>query len=264
MSTREASVAGAFYPKQEKELRQMLAGFFKGLTAEEKSGCVVSPHAGYVYSGRTAALAFNALRDSDCFVVLSPNHTGYGDPISISAADRWKTPLGSVKVAKPERKKILGALGIKADDAAHVQEHSIEVQLPFLQYKFHDFRILPITIMEQRLQELVKLGNALAEFGEKISIIASSDFSHFMPLAAARQVDAAAIKKITALDIDGFHEMVHRQRLSICGSSAITALIQYCKKSGFKKGKLLGYDTSATASGDETSVVGYAAVKFEK
>lgn len=262
MATRQASVAGAFYPGQKEALCKQIEGFFAGLSKEEKSNCVVAPHAGYVYSGKTAAYSFNALQESKTFVILSPNHRGLGPAISVSDADAWQTPLGNVPVDTNLREKLIEKLGIETDDLAHVQEHSIEVQLPFLLFLFKRFSILPITLMEHRLPELAKLAKGLAELKGNFSLIASSDFSHFVQLQTAKEKDIAAIEKINKLDVEGFHKMVLEQRLSICGFAAIVAAMQYCKILGFKKGKLLHYNTSATASGDEASVVGYAAIGF--
>jgi len=262
MALREPVAAGSFYPKEKEELRQQLQEFFKGLPAQKKTNCIIAPHAGYVYSGRTAAFAFNALQESRCFAILGPNHTGFGPAISISDADEWETPLGRIKVDSALREKLLAGTGIEADDSAHVQEHSIEVQLPFLQFLFKESRILPITLMEHRLPELLKLAKAIASLGENISVIASSDFTHYEPKQAAEKKDGSAIKRIADLDVKGFHEMVLAQNMSICGFAPITALMQYAVEKRLKKGKLLHYDTSATASGDETAVVGYAAIGF--
>ncbi len=262
MATRQASVAGTFYPRQREKLLQQIEGLFKGLVKEEKSRCVVAPHAGYVYSGQTAAYTFNALQKSDCFVILSPNHSGLGEPISVSDADSWETPLGSLPIDKALRSKLLKKLGLQADDLAHIQEHSIEVQLPFLQFLFKKASILPITLMQHNLPKLLQLGKALASLKGSFSVIASSDFTHFEPLQTAKEKDTAAIEKILALDAQKFHEIVQQQRMSICGFAAITAAISYCKSTGLKKGKLLHYDTSATASGDNSNVVGYAAIGF--
>ncbi|MDP2973929.1 MAG: AmmeMemoRadiSam system protein B, partial [Candidatus Diapherotrites archaeon] len=154
-------------------------------------------------------------------------------------------------------------LGIEPDDLAQIQEHSIEVQLPFLQFLFKDFKILPITIMSQDLNELMQLGNALAELKEDFDIIASSDFSHFIPAETAKQRDMLAIEKIKQLDVEGFHKMVVQRNLSICGHAPITTLMQYCRQKSFKHGKLLRYDSSASTTGDATNVVAYAAIKFE-
>lgn len=261
LSSRTESVAGSFYPGKREALLKQLSGFFKGLPKEKKARCVIAPHAGYVYSGPTAAYSFNALQEAGSFVVLGPNHTGMGEVISVSGADEWETPLGRVQVDRKAREQLLKRLGIEADDVAHVQEHSIEVQIPFLQYLFKDFKILPITIMSQELDELIELGNRLAELKD-IGVIASSDFTHFEPLETAREKDAEAIEKIRKLDVNGFHRIVREKNLSICGHSPITALMQYCKQKGLKEGKLLKYDSSATASKDKMNVVGYAAISF--
>ncbi len=262
MSVRTATVAGAFYPAGKKQITEQLAAFLRGLPKEGKSSCVVAPHAGYEYSGATAAYSFNALRQAKCFVIVSPNHTGLGEAISVSAADEWETPLGRVGVDTGLRGKLLQKLAIEADDIAHVQEHSIEVQLPFLQFLFKRFTILPITLMTQDLEEITALGNALAELKGDNSVIASSDFTHFEPLQFAKEKDMQAIERIKQLDVEGFHKMVLERNLSICGHAPIAALMQYCKKRGFKEGKLLRYDTSASTTGEKSSVVGYAAIKF--
>lgn len=262
MATREAGAAGSFYPGQKEKLRQQLEQLFKGLPKEEKTECVIAPHAGYPYSGKTAAYSFNALQENKCFVILSPSHTGLGPEISVSDADEWATPIGSAPIDAKLRQRLLERLEIQADDLAHIEEHSIEVQLPFLQFLFKGGRILPITIAEHGLERLKELGKALSEIGGKFSVIASGDFTHHQQLQIAREKDFGAIKKIEAVDVEGFYNEVVDKQLSICGLSPITALMQYCKEKGFKRGKLLHYDTSASASGDEASVVGYAAIGF--
>jgi hypothetical protein len=265
MIVREAAVAGGFYPKEEAQLIKRLGSFFKGASKEKKSCCVIAPHAGYIYSGRIAACSFGALRKADTFMVLSPNHTGLGEMISVSDADFWETPLGRVAVDRGLRQVILEKLGIKADGVAHVQEHSCEVQIPFLQFLFPEAKVLPITLMAQELSALEKLGSVLFEAcgGKNIGVIASSDFSHFVEENEAKKKDLAAIRLIEKIDFAGFHSLVMRQNLSICGFSPITALLVFCKKKGLKKGRLLKYGTSATVTKDKSSVVGYAAIKFE-
>lgn len=262
MVTREATVAGAFYPGKKEKLTEQIEGFFKKMPKEKKTKCVVAPHAGYEYSGQTAAFSYNALKESKTFILLGPSHTGLGPNISISDAEEWTTPLGKLPVDAKLREKLVEKLGIETDDTAHIQEHSIEVQLPFLQFLFKGFSILPITIMEHRLQELTKLGKALAELPDNASIIASGDFTHHQPLETAKEKDLGAIEKVKELDTEGFYNEVVGKNLSICGLAPITVLMQYCKLKNFKEGKLFHYDTSATASGDSSSVVGYAAIGF--
>jgi len=262
MSTRTTSVAGSFYPREKAELCSMIDGLLKDLPEEQKTKCVVSPHAGYAYSGKTAAYSFNALQESKTFVILGTGHTGLGPAISVSDADDWETPLGNMQVDSALRQKLLEKLGIEADDLAHIEEHSIELQLPFLQSLFKGFKILPINLMEYRLPELKALGEALASLEEGFSLIASGDFTHHEPLEIAKEKDLNAIKKIEAMDVAGFYHEVTSKHLSICGFAPITAQMYYCKAKGFAKGRLFHYDTSATATGEEASVVGYAAIGF--
>ncbi|MDD5163535.1 MAG: AmmeMemoRadiSam system protein B [Candidatus ainarchaeum sp.] len=266
MNIREPAVKGIFYPAKKEALEKQLTDFFKKTgKSGKKSFAIIAPHAGYQYSGQTAAIAFSELQKAETIILLGPNHTGLGKQIAISEADYWETPLGKIRVDSELRKKLLQKLGIEADDSAHIQEHSIEVQLPFIQFLFPEAKILPICIMENRLEELKKLGNALAEIcsEKKSSIVASSDFSHFLPLENAMEKDLKAIEFIKKIDVEGFYKEVEEKNLSICGFCPITATMQYCRKKKLKKASLLKYDSSATATGDKSKVVGYAAIKFE-
>jgi AmmeMemoRadiSam system protein B len=262
MKTRGAAVAGAFYPSRKEELERQLKELLEGIPKQERTSCVVAPHAGYVYSGRTAAYSFKALKESKTFVLVGPSHTGLGEPISVSDADEWETPLGKVAVDTNFRTHLLEVLGIEMDDLAHIQEHSLEVQVPFLQAQFKGFKIVPITVMEHDFSELEKLGKAMAAIKGDFSVIASGDFTHHEPLEQAREKDLNAVKKIEAMDAKGFYQEVVSKSLSICGLAPITVLMHYAREKGLTKGKLLHYDTSATASGDEASVVGYASIGF--
>ncbi len=264
MASRETAVAGSFYPKEKKELLIQLKAFFKGIKPVGKSKCIIAPHAGYMYSGNIAAHSYNALEKSDTFVILSPNHTGIGADVSISDANFWETPLGKIEVDSGFRQKLLEKLGIESEDLAHIGEHSIEVQLPFIQFLFPKAKIVPITIMEHSLKALEELGKAIFETGNgKIGVVASSDFTHGLPEKEAREKDLEAVKLIEKMDISGFHSKILGERLTICGFAPIVAAMTFARESGLKSGKLLNYDNSASVTKDLNSVVGYAAIKFD-
>ncbi len=267
---RNAAFAGSFYPSDKKKLEEMINSYLskaqKTIAEKRKTHCIIAPHAGYIYSGQTAAYAFAALKKAKTFVIVSPNHTGNGKPISIFPAGTWETPLGKVKVNAELSEKIAKLLGTETDIEAHLGEHSIEVQLPFLQRLFgKEIEIVAITLATASLQELKEIGKAIATIakGEDLAVIASSDFTHFEPKENAEKKDLAAIKMIEKLSISTFFEAVMSKNLSICGFGAIIAAMSYCQEKGyFKGGKLLHYDSSATATHDTASVVGYAAIGF--
>ena len=262
---RQAEFAGTFYPKNREQLESALKKLFEGIPKSKKSQCVVAPHAGYPYSGKTAAVSFQALEKAKSFVVLGTGHTGLGSEISVSSANSWETPLGEMKVDSELRNSLLKVLGIQADELAHIGEHSCEVQIPFIQYLFPNAEILPIVVGTHKIDRLEALGNALAEAhkGKTVSVVASGDFSHFIPEEKAREKDLEAIGLIKKMDISGFHSLVTGKQLSICGLAPITAAMFFAKKLGLKKGRLLKYDTSASTTGDSDNVVGYAAIEFE-
>ncbi len=226
----------------------------------------MAPHAGYTYSGATAAVSFNSLKKAGTYLLIGPNHTALGDAVAVFPDGAWKTPLGEVKVNGSISKKIAEQVpGASLDRVAHLQEHSLEVQLPFLQVlNKKDFSVVPITLGTEDLDALKALGKALYEISqeEKIGVIASSDFTHFLTLEEAKEKDMEAIEFIKKLDLEGFEKLVREKNLSICGHTAISSIMEYCKLKGCSKGKLLKYDTSATASGDSLRVVGYAAIAF--
>lgn len=266
MKIRESAVAGQFYSGGKEELLSEVKELFSGVKGKGKAEAVIVPHAGYTYSGKIAALGFSALKRSGTYVILSPNHSGLGAAVSISNSDYWETPLGKVKVNKELAERIAAKIG-ELDELAHIGEHSIEVQLPLMQFLFgEEFEIVAITLGEHSLGELKKLGKVLAELSavEDFVVVASSDFTHFESEESAKEKDLKGIGFIKALDVEGFHSFVEGEKVSICGYCAITMLMEYCKEKGFSEVELLRYGSSAEASGDTGNVVGYAAIKFEK
>jgi AmmeMemoRadiSam system protein B len=227
-------------------------------------GAVV-PHAGYIYSGNTAAYVYSVLPRADTFVLLGPNHTGQGSPISVSS-ENWSTPLGEVG-SDLEFIKVLPKRIIDVDENAHKYEHSIEVQLPFLQHRFSDFKIVSICMGLQDEEIALDVGMEIAEavrkVNKKVVIIASSDFSHYKRDKVAREDDAYFINSILAMDIPGFYRKLYEREASVCGYGPISAMLTATKVLGAKKASLLKYSTSGDVSGDFDAVVGYAGIVVE-
>jgi hypothetical protein len=217
-----------------------------------------------------AASAFYELAQDgkpDTIVLLGPNHTGFGSGLSIMREGTWRTPLGDVKVDTELADAILHETHLlDVDEIAHRYEHSIEVQLPFLQFLYGgDFKIVPICFLMQDFQSAVEVGRALTEALEASNtlVIASSDMTHYEPAKAAAAKDQTALKAVIALDSKGFYETVEKLNITACGYAPITALLTYAN-GVCAKATLLNYRNSGDVSGDHSSVVGYAAVSFKK
>ncbi|MFZ2410942.1 MAG: MEMO1 family protein [Candidatus Methanoperedens sp.] len=263
---RAPAVSGQFYPRSKNDLEREISRCFEGVVPGEKAviGAVV-PHAGYIYSGNTAAYVYSVLPKADTFVFLGPNHTGYGSPVSVSG-ESWSTPLGDVG-SDSEFIRALPKRIIDLDETAHKYEHSIEVQLPFLQHRFRDFNIVPICMGMQDEETALDVGMELAEairkVKKKVVIIASSDFTHYKPDKVARENDAYYINSILEFDVPGFYRRLFERNASVCGYGAIAAMLTATKALGAKKATLLKYSTSGDTTGDLAAVVGYAGIIAE-
>ncbi len=263
---RAPAVSGQFYPRSKNDLNREISRCFEGVPRGEKPvlGAVV-PHAGYIYSGNTAAFVYSALPKADTFVLLGPNHTGYGSPVSVSG-ESWSTPLGEVG-SDSEFIKALPKRIIDLDETAHRYEHSIEVQLPFLQHRFRDFNIVPICMGMQDEETALDVGMELVEtmrkVKKKVVIIASSDFTHYKPDKVARENDAYYISSLLEFDITGFYRKLYERNASVCGYGPIAAMLTATKNLGAKKVTLLKYSTSGDTTGDVAAVVGYAGIVVE-
>ncbi len=232
---------------------------------------LVCPHAGYAYSGAVAANAYFSLAfdgKPQTIVILGPNHTGYGNPLSVMREGAWRTPLGDVQIDGEVADALVSEVGIlDFDEVAHRHEHSIEVQLPFLQYLYGSrFKFVPICFLMQDLESAAEIGGALAKVlaNKNAVVIASSDFTHYESQASVEKKDAAALKAVEELDERKFYQILEAQNVSACGYAPIAALITYAKASGAKKAEVLSHKTSGDTTGDKTSVVGYAAVTIGK
>ncbi len=271
---RSPAVAGMFYAATKEELTQQIKGCFEHklgpkekFSSENIVGAIV-PHAGYTFSGPVAAHVYKAIQDYDIdtFIIFGPNHTGLGSPISIMTEGEWLTPLGSVEINSDLADEIANnSKDSVADELAHLREHSIEVQLPFLQYIKKNFSFVPIAFMRQDLEVAKNLGEAIAAVckDKNVMIIASSDFTHYEPKDVAEKKDRKAIEHIINLDPDGFFEEVQENHLSICGYGPILTAMCTLEKLGLKKASLLKYATSGDVR-KMPDVVGYASIIFEK
>ncbi|MBW3016988.1 AmmeMemoRadiSam system protein B [Candidatus Woesearchaeota archaeon] len=274
-------VSGQFYANDFSKLSSQIEECFKkgpGMPSKRKTQqilAVIAPHAGYAYSGQTAAWAYKEIAESslpDTFVILGTAHSG--QPTSISFDD-WETPISIVKNDK-DFSNALHKKGIRHNDRYHVEEHSIEVQLPFLQIankdRLKDIKITPVLVNEtEGVAE--KIRNTARELNKKITIIVSADFTHYgpnygyVPFASnikdsLYKLDKAAISKIIKLDVEGFHDYLKKTQATICGAKPLTVMMEYLRLVGMKSAKFLDYKTSGDIVGDFTNAVGYAAIAF--
>jgi len=260
---RSPAVAGQFYPRNPEDLKHLLYEMFSGIALEELPalGCVV-PHAGYIYSGSVAAEVYARLPKRETYVILGPNHHGLGAPIAMSR-DTWKTPLGLVETDTELADALAGTI-IDQEESAHIHEHSIEVQLPFLQNRFTGFKILAIAMGMQDEETAVEVGSAIGKAAKDLkrdcTFIASSDFTHYEPRDVARKIDANLIEAILRMDVSELYSRVYKYDATACGYGPISAVITASKSMGASSGKLLRYATSGDVTGDYSQVVGYGAI----
>jgi AmmeMemoRadiSam system protein B len=266
---REAAVAGQFYPGWPAELRETI----KYMTSPDELRAdvigVVSPHAGYVYSGPVAGAVFSRIRFTDTFIIMGPNHRGMGKPFSIMTSGAWQTPLGEVRINRELAGAVLGASKyLEEDSLAHRYEHSLEVQVPFLQFFKPGVKIVPIVLAQAAPDVYEEIGRAAASAleasGEQAVIVASSDMTHYEPQEKARAKDEQAIEAILALDADELVKRIARHRISMCGYAPVVSLITAARQLGAVKAELVKYQTSGDSSGDYASVVGYAGIIISK
>jgi MEMO1 family protein len=264
---RRAAVAGQFYPANPETLRNELITLTQGKNPPEQPRgiALLVPHAGYMYSGRVAALTYTAARLAGRVVILCPNHTGVGETIAINDDGHWETPLGRVPVdALLGRAVLAGCREARVDWAAHSREHSLEVQLPFLQHLVGEVSLVPICVGTLELRTLLALGravaSAVAEDGGDILLIISSDMSHYVPAPVAAGQDHKAIERLVALDPEGLHRVVLGEDISMCGVAPAVAGLEAARRLGARQSRLVAYGHSGETTGDLRSVVGYAGV----
>ncbi|MGC8954955.1 MAG: AmmeMemoRadiSam system protein B [Fervidobacterium sp.] len=259
---RKPIVAGKFYPGTPIQLEKTCEAFI----GERKIGEILThpiglilPHAGYTYSGKTAgigirrAMEFGSPRN---IIILGPNHTGYGSPVSVWWEGSWHTPLGKVEINSEMASMLIDNELVFPDEMAHLYEHSIEVQLPLLQYAFGTFSIVPVCMMDQRLSTSLEVSRKIKNILEKYPdtlVIASSDFNHYDPHEVTVKKDELAIKKILENDLEGLLEVLKRHNVTMCGPGPVAVV-----RSLFTQAELVYHTTSAEFSQDYSYTVGYA------
>jgi len=264
---RPPAVAGRFYPNDPARLRAEIDSLVFLDTKGKKipaRACIV-PHAGYMYSGSVAGEVYGRIDIPKRVILLGPRHYPHGAPLAINSGDAWRTPLGMVTVDHLLAEKIVRAFPeLQEDDVAHSSEHSLEVQLPFLQQLVPSLSFVPIVIGPAHWSTLERLGFALATViakeSEPILLIASSDMNHYESDAVTRVKDSKAIKQILALDSRKLFDTVREEQISMCGYAAAVAVIFAAKELGAIGAELIRYATSGEVNGDMQEVVGYAGI----
>ena len=271
-SIRPLVVKGKFYPQNPAEIEEFIESILaKTPQAKKPVKAVILPHAGYIYSGETAIKTLATVVPKKEILLLGPNHTGKGSIFSLCDYDFWQGAFGKVKTNSTLKSEILKQCSlVRNDNRAHQQEHSLEVQIPLLEYIFGKkqntpFLITPLVVGAAGFSALKELALCLRKAldncsQEDILIVASSDFNHYLPEKECERLDKYAIESILDMDAEGFFKKVEENNLSVCGAHPITMALLLAKMQGAQKAELVEHTTSARASGDKSTVVGYAGI----
>ena len=260
---RMPAVAGQFYPSNADTLLRAIRAYTKTNGKKLNAIGCVAPHAGYMYSGHVAGAVYARIELPTKFIIMCPNHTGYGAPLAIMPQGSWMTPLGEVPVDEVLANALMSEMPALTDDVdSQRHEHALEVQIPFLQALGGDFSFVPITVGTSRFELLSELGEAigrvLSRRKEKVLMVASSDMNHYESDSTTRVKDRKAIDRVLSLDTIGLYEVVTRDNVTMCGFGPTIAMITAAKALGATKAELIKYATSGDVSGDRDAVVGYA------
>lgn len=265
MQIRQPAVAGQFYPGNEAALRKELQRLIPTSGAKRKAIGAISPHAGYIYSGSAAGQLLAGIEIPRTVVILGPNHRGVGALAALAPEESWQTPLGSVPIEKRLAALIKQQIPqVEADASAHRMEHSLEVQVPFLQYLRPDVQIVPLCLAFGDFAGCELLGSGLAsairQFDEEVLILASSDMTHYESAEVAKQKDSLALERALAFDAKGLVEVCRSQRITMCGVIPAAVMLVAAKALGAIAAELVAYTHSGQVTGDDREVVAYAAV----
>ncbi|MCG6553338.1 MAG: AmmeMemoRadiSam system protein B [Candidatus Magnetominusculus sp. LBB02] len=264
---RPPTVAGHFYSATETALAAEVETYMSRVEAPsqkiEPIG-IISPHAGFFYSGAVAAAVYSAIQFPDTFILIGPNHTGLGGKFSMMSHGQWEVPTHTFDIDEDLGGQLIKTGVFKEEHSAHSMEHSLEVQLPFIAHYSKIVKIVPITVMGLDVEECQAAGEAIAKVvstaGKYIIIAVSSDMSHYLPEEQARKKDKLALDMILNLDPGGLYNIVQRERITMCGVLPAAIMLYAANALGAKMAELIKYTTSAEVGGDYSRVVGYAGV----
>jgi AmmeMemoRadiSam system protein B len=263
------AVAGQFYPSDPRELTRLIRKFSAENPASPKKrvrACLV-PHAGYIYSGGVAGAVFARVILPRQVVVLGVRHSPMGEDLAILSEGAWRTPLGDAPLDEALAKRVRAACpALREDGVAHSREHSLEVEIPFLQILDPGFSFVPIAVGTLRFEDLRELGlgfaRVLEESHEEILVVTSSDMNHYEPDDVTRIKDAKAMDRMKAVDARGLFDVCRKEKISMCGLGPAVVMLTAMKELGVERGELVSYATSGDVNGDRDAVVGYAGMIF--
>ena len=260
---RAPAVAGQFYPDSPQQLDAVLKVFMEPAAEPVEALMAVSPHAGYIYSGGTAGKVFSRIKVPQKVVLIGPNHRGAGSPVAVMSQGVWRMPLGEVELDAELGGELVRLSPIAEEDSrAHQYEHSLEVQVPFLQYLQKDLLLTPICISYLDLEDCLSLGldlaRAIKKQNQPVLLVSSTDMSHYEPAEQARKRDMRAVDHILALDPQGLFHTVRNQGITMCGVLPTVICLAAALELGASQAELIHYTNSGEASGDFGQVVGYA------
>lgn len=268
---RHAQVAGYFYPSDPLKLKKeisLLLDISKPQKTYNKIFGIVAPHAGYAYSGKTAAYAYNLLKDKNfkTVVVISPSHSEYFSGVCVYKGDAYETPLGIIEVDKDKAEKLcVESRIIFRGIQGHGKEHALEVQLPFLQSVVKDFKIVPIVIGDQGKMFIDELANQLVKiYDDETLIVASSDLSHFHDTETADRLDSIVEKRINDFDYDNLQKDLDNHNCEACGGGPIVAMMKAASLLNIDRSEVLKRTDSGDVTGDKSEVVGYLSAVIYK
>jgi AmmeMemoRadiSam system protein B len=264
---RPPAVAGSFYPSKPEELRAFIESVLEGVP--EKRVCVLAPHAGYVYSGGVAGKVYGATKIPRRVVILGPNHTGAGPSYSVYPRGVWLTPLGEVEVDSEFAWEFSSATRnlVFPDYQAHVFEHSVEVQLPFLKYLREEVTVVPVVIKDWDFERAKEVGSALARVVKRVDgetlLLISSDMNHYESLDTTLRKEKPVIEAMKELDVEAFWSLVVERNVSMCGAVPAVVGLTAAWELGARMGTVVAYSNSGEVNGDFSQVVSYLGMVFD-